>query len=159
MSHLDELDKQILRVIKLDGRARISDIAEKVGSTSPTVSRKIKQMEDDNVIKGYVGIVEDYDLGKEARAIFLIRTTGDLDSSDIVDQLTDMDDICNVFVTMGNYDVVATVCARSEPELYKLIKQIRKAEGVLRVDNISIIERRKVLSKKITDNVAELLYD
>jgi len=153
------LDKEILRVIKLDGRARVSDIAEKVGSSSPTVSRKIKQMEDDNVIKGYVGIVEDYDLGKEARAVFLIRTTGDLDSSDIVDQLTDLDDICNVFVTMGSYDLVATVCARSEPELYKLIKQIRKAEGVLRVDNISIIERRKVLSKKITDNVAELLYD
>jgi len=159
LSHLDKLDKEILRVIKLDGRARVSDIAEKVGSSSPTVSRKIKQMEDDNVIKGYVGIVEDYDLGKEARAVFLIRTTGDLDSSDIVDQLTDLDDICNVFVTMGSYDLVATVCARSEPELYKLIKQIRKAEGVLRVDNISIIERRKVLSKKITDNVAELLYD
>ena len=153
------MDKEILRVIKLDGRARVLDIAEKVGSTSPTVSRKIKQMEDDNVIKGYVGIVEDYDLGKEARAVFLIRTTGDLDSSDIVDQLADMDDICNVFVTMGSYDLVATVCARSEPELYKLIKQIRKAEGVVRVDNISIIERRKVLGKKITDNVAELLYD
>jgi len=158
MSNLDDLDKEILRVIKLDGRARVSDIAGKVGSTSPTVSRKIKQMEDDNVIKGYVGIVEDYDLGKEARAVFLIRTTGDLDSSDFVDQLTDLDDICNVFVTMGSYDLVATVCASSEPELYKLIKKIRKSEGVLRVDNISIIERRKVLSKKITDNVAELLY-
>ena len=158
MSNLDDLDKEILRVIKLDGRARVSDIAEKVGSSSPTVSRKIKQMEDDNVIKGYVGIVEDYDLGKEARAIFLIRTTGDLDSSDFVDQLTDLDDICNVFVTMGSYDLVATVCASSEPKLYKLIKKIRKSEGVLRVDNISIIERRKVLSKKITDNVAELLY-
>ena len=156
---MDELDKDILHVIKLDGRARVSDIAEVVGSSSPTVSRKIKQMEEDNVIKGYVGIVEDYDLGKEARAVFLIRTTGDLEGSDLVDQLTNMDDICNVFVTMGTYDLVATVCASSEPVLYKLIKQIRKEEGVLRVDNISIIERRKVLSKKITDNVAELLYD
>ncbi len=64
-------------------------------------------MEDDNIIKGYVGIVEDYDLGKEARAVFLIRTTGDLDNSNIVDQLTEMDDICNVFVTMGPYDLVA----------------------------------------------------
>ena len=36
------------------------------------------------------------------------------------------------------------------------IKQVRKTEGVLRVDNVSIVERRKVLSKKITDNVAEL---
>ena len=63
MSHLDELDKKILRIIKLDGRARVSEIAERVGSTSPTVSRKIKLMEEANIIKGYVGIVEDYDLG------------------------------------------------------------------------------------------------
>ena len=157
MSHLDKIDKEILRILKLDGRARVSEIAERVGSTSPTVSRKIKLMEEANVIKGYVGIVEDYDLGKHTRALFLIRTTGDLDSSDIIDMLTDMDDICNVFVTMGNYDLVVTVCTTSEPELFKLIKRIRKTEGVLRVDNVSIIERRKVLSKKITDNIAELL--
>ncbi|MCK4783198.1 MAG: Lrp/AsnC family transcriptional regulator [Desulfobacteraceae bacterium] len=157
MSHLDELDKEILRIIKLDGRARVSDIAEKTGSTPPTISRKIKHMEEANIIKGYVGIVEDYDLGKKTRAVFLIGTTGDLDSLDIIEKLTDMDDICNVFVTMGNYDLVVTVCTTSEPELYKLIKQIRKTEGVLRVDNVSIVERRKVLSKKITDNVADQL--
>ena len=158
MSHLDELDKEILRIIKLDGRARVSEIAELVGSTSPTVSRKIKLMEEANIIKGYVSIVEDSDLDKHTRAVFLIRTTGDLDSSDLIDMLTDMDDICNVFVTMGNYDLVVTVCTSSEVELFKLIKQIRKTEGVLRVDNVSIVERRKVLSKKITDNIAELLY-
>ena len=157
MRHLDELDKEILRIIKLDGRARVSDIAEKTGSTPPTISRKIKHMEEANIIKGYVGIVEDYDLGKKTRAVFLIGTTGDLDSLDIIEKLTDMDDICNVFVTMGNYDLVVTVCTTSEPELYKLIKQIRKTEGVLRVDNVSIVERRKVLSKKITDNVADQL--
>lgn len=157
MSHLDELDKEIIRKVKLDGRARVSEIAEEVGSTSPTVSRKIKQMEEDNIIKGYVGIVDDYDLGKHTRAVFLIRTTGDLDSSDITDKITDMKDICNVFVTMGNYDLVVTVCTTSEPELFKLIKKIRKTEGVLRVDNVSIVERRKVLGKKITDNISKQL--
>ncbi len=114
-------------------------------------------MEEDNIIKGYVGIVDDYDLGKHTRAVFLIRTTGDLDSSDITDKITDMKDICNVFVTMGNYDLVVTVCTTSEPELFKLIKKIRKTEGVLRVDNVSIVERRKVLGKKITDNISKQL--
>jgi DNA-binding Lrp family transcriptional regulator len=159
LSHLDALDKEILRIIKLDGRAKVSDIAEILGSTSPTISRKIRKMEEANVIKGYVSIVEDYDLGKETRAIFLISTTGDLDNSDVIDKLTDMDDVCNVFVTMGNYDLVATICTTSEPELFKLIKKIRKTNGVLRVDNVSIIDRRKVLSKKITDNIAKKLLD
>ena len=114
-------------------------------------------MEEKNVIKGYVSIIEDYDIGKKSRAIFLISTTGDLDNSDILYKITDMDDVCNVYVTMGNYDLVATICTSSESELYRLIKQIRKTEGVLRVDNVSIVDRRKVLSKKITDNIAKLL--
>ena len=153
MSHLDELDKEIIRKVKADGRARVSDIAEKLGSTSPTVSRKIKQMEEDNIIKGYVGIVDDYELGKHSRAVFLIRTTGDLDNSEITERLIDMKDVCNVYVTMGNYDLVVTVCTTSEPELFNLIKNIRKTEGVLRVDNVAIVERRKVLGKEIKDNI------
>ena len=150
---MDELDKEIIRKVKADGRARVSDIAEKLGSTSPTVSRKIKQMEEDNIIKGYVGIVDDYELGKHSRAVFLIRTTGDLDNSEITERLIDMKDVCNVYVTMGNYDLVVTVCTTSEPELFNLIKNIRKTEGVLRVDNVAIVERRKVLGKEIKDNI------
>ncbi|MBC8274187.1 MAG: Lrp/AsnC family transcriptional regulator [Chloroflexi bacterium] len=157
MSHLDELDKKILRIIKVDGRVKASEIADILGSTPSTISRKIKKMEEKNVIKGYVSIIEDYDIGKKSRAIFLISTTGDLDNSDILYKITDMDDVCNVYVTMGNYDLVATICTSSESELYRLIKQIRKTEGVLRVDNVSIVDRRKVLSKKITDNIAKLL--
>ena len=153
MSHLDELDKEIIRKVKADGRARVSDIAEKLGSTSPAVSRKIKQMEEDNIIKGYVGIVDDYELGKHSRAVFLIRTTGDLDNSEITERLIDMKVVCNVYVTMGNYDLVVTVCTTSEPELFNLIKNIRKTEGVLRVDNVAIVERRKVLGKEIKDNI------
>ena len=155
MSHLDELDKEILRIIKINGRARVSEIAEKVGSTSPTVSRKIKIMEDANIIKGYVGIVDDYELGKHSRAVFLISTTGDIDSSHLIEEITDMDDVCNVFVTMGSYDLVVSVCTTSETQLFNLIKEIRKAEGVLRVDNVLIVDRRKVLKKKITDNIPE----
>ena len=159
MSRLDDLDKEILRIIKLDGRAKVSDIAETVGSTTPTVSRKIKKMEENNVIKGYVSIVEDYDLGKETRSIFLISTTGDLDNSEVIEKLIDMDDVCNVFITMGHYDLVATICTTSEPMLFKLIKQIRKTKGVLRVDNVSIVDRRKVLSIKITDNITRYLQE
>ena len=157
--HLDELDKAILRIIKIDGRAKVSDIAEALNSTAPTVSRKIRRMEENNVIKGYVSIVEDYDLGKETRAIFMISTTGDLDNNEVIDKLTDLDDVCNVFVTMGHYDLVATICTTSESALYKLLREIRKTEGVFRVDNVSIVDRRKVLSKKITDNIARLLLD
>ncbi len=65
----------------------------------------------------------------------------------VVEKVTGMDDICNVFLTMGNYDIILTACATDETELYRMIKEIRSADGVLWVDFASIVSRRKVLSK------------
>ena len=63
-----------------------------------------------------------------------------------------MDDICNVFLTMGNYDMILTACTTDENELYRMIKSIRGEEGVLWVDSASIVTRKKVLSAIIEDN-------
>ena len=63
-----------------------------------------------------------------------------------------MDDICNVFLTMGNYDMILTACTTDENELYRMIKKIRGEDGVLWVDSASIVTRKKVLSMIIEDN-------
>ncbi len=148
----DDMDKHILRILKMDGRASIRNIAKRLEISPATVSRKIKKLEENNIIKAYVSIVEDDELGKGTRAVLLVKTTGDYDSNQVVERLTDMDDICNVFLTMGNYDMILTACTTDENELYRMIKRIRGEEGVLWVDSASIVTRKKVLSKIIKDN-------
>jgi DNA-binding Lrp family transcriptional regulator len=148
----DEVDRKILRILKMDGRASIRDMAKQLNVSPATVSRKIKKLEENNIIKAYVSIVEDDELGKGTRAVLMVRTTGDYDSNQIVERLTGMDDVCNVFLTMGNYDMILTACTTNEKELYRMIKKIRGEEGVLWVDSASIVTRKKVLSKIITDN-------
>lgn len=144
---LDDVDKKVLRILKLDSRATVRDIAERLDVSPSTVSRKIRRMELENTIKGYVSIVEDEELGKGSRAVLLVRTSGEYDLDRVVEKVTGMDDICNVFLTMGNYDIILTACATDETELYRMINEIRSAEGVLWVDFASIVSRRKVLSK------------
>jgi len=148
----DPVDVRILEILRLDGRASIRDIAKKVGISPATVSRKIRQMEDDNIIKAYVSIIEDEELGKGSRAVLLVRTSGDKDQSEVIEDISNMDDICNVFLTMGNYDLILTACTINESELYNIIKRIRALEGILWVDFASIVARRKVLSTLIHEN-------
>ena len=154
MSLSDPVDKKILEILRLDSRASIRDIAEKIGISPATVSRKIKRMEDDNIIKAYVSIIEDEELGKGSRAVLLVRTSGERSQSDVIDNISEMEDICNVFLTMGNYDLILTACTISESELYNIIKRIRALEGVLWVDFASIVARRKVLSTLIKENIS-----
>lgn len=109
-------------------------------------------MEEDNIIKAYVSIIEDEQIGKGSRAILLVRTSGEKSQTDVIGRLSDMEDICNVFLTMGNYDLILTACKISESELYNIIKRIRALEGVLWVDFASIVARKKVLSTLISEN-------
>ena len=70
----------------------------------------------------------------------------------IVEDISEMDDICNVFVTMGNYDLILTACTTNEGELYNIIKRIRTITGVAWVDFASVVQRKKVLSTIIEEN-------
>lgn len=152
MTAADSVDVRILEILRLDGRASIRDIAKKIGISPATVSRKIRRMEDENVIKAYVSIIEDEELGKGSRAVLLVRTSGEQNPSEVIEAISNMDDICNVFLTMGNYDLILTACTINESEIYKIIKRIRALEGILWVDFASIIARRKVLSTLIHEN-------
>ena len=148
----DNIDKQILEILRLDGRASVRDIARQLDISPATVSRRIKQMEQDNIIKAYVSIIEDDELGKGSRAVLLVRTIGDQSKNTLIEDISDMEDICNVFVTMGNYDLILTACTLNENELYNIIKRIRTIPGVAWVDFASIVTRKKVLSTVIEEN-------
>ena len=79
-----------------------------------------------------------------------MRTSGDYDLEFVVEKVTEMEDICNVFLTMGNYNIILAACAVDKAGLYVTINQIRSAEGDLWVDFASIVSRRKVLGKVVS---------
>ena len=147
MVSLDAVDKKILEMLAEDSRMTVRDISRKLDVSPSTVSRKIKQMENENIIKGYVSIIEDKEVGKGSRAVLLVRTSGEYDHKEIINNITEMDDVCNLFLTMGNYDIILTACTTDQSELYRMINDLRTLEGVLWVDFASIVSRRKVLSK------------
>jgi len=151
MVRLDEVDKEILRILKLEGRASVREISRRLNVSPSTVSRKINKMEAEGTIKGYISIIEDEELGQGSRAVLLVRTSGDYDQGHVVEKIETMEDICNVFTTMGNYDLILTACTRNDSSLYEMINRIRKLEGILWVDFASIVTRKKVMSMILPD--------
>lgn len=145
MTQLDEVDKQILGILSFEGRITAAEIAKRLEVSTSTITRKIKRMETAGIIRGYVGIIEDEQLGKTARAVLMLKMTGHDDASNIMDAISGNDDICNIYETMGNYDAILTVCSHNETKIYEMIKYLRSLDGVLWVDFASIVNRKKVL--------------
>lgn len=149
MITLDDNDIQLLHILSKNGRISGKDIANILDISPSTVARKIKRLEEGGIIKGYATIVDNERMGNLSRAVLTIKLTGGVEINDILDELVQNEDICNVYETMGNYDILLTCCSKNEARIYELIKQIRSMEGVLFVDFSSVVSRRKILRRTI----------
>lgn len=63
---LDRLDVGILRLLQQDARLSFRQLAERLGSTTPTVSARVKALEDLGILRGYHAEVETGMLGGHA---------------------------------------------------------------------------------------------
>jgi len=57
MSAPDEIDRRVLRVLQVSGRATFDDVAEQVGLSASAVLRRVRRMEQTGVIAGYRAVV------------------------------------------------------------------------------------------------------
>lgn len=68
MPHLDEIDRQILRLLQADGKISLQAMAEQLNMSTSPCWRRIKQLQDAGVIRGYTAILDQKALGLNAQA-------------------------------------------------------------------------------------------
>jgi Lrp/AsnC family leucine-responsive transcriptional regulator len=72
---IDEIDKQILMLLQVDGSLSNAAIAEEVGLTASSVYERVKKLENKGIITGYVAVVDAEAVGKTITA-FIRLTVG-----------------------------------------------------------------------------------
>ena len=55
---LDSIDRAIIAALTENGRMTIKDLADRINLSSPSVSERIKKMEDAGAIRGYTVVVD-----------------------------------------------------------------------------------------------------
>ncbi len=73
MSTLDELDQRILDVLLTDSRISLKQLAEQVGLSSPSVSERLRRLEERGVIRQYTVDLDPKALGYPLQAIVRVR--------------------------------------------------------------------------------------
>jgi Lrp/AsnC family leucine-responsive transcriptional regulator len=143
----DKIDKQIIDLLSKNSRLSVREISKIINVSPPTVSRRIRKLEEKNVIKGYVSIIEDEELGYDCRALLLIKVAGNSDPQKIIEEMKDNERICNLYSTVGNYDIISTATCPELDGLSDFIKSIRSIDGIAWIDSVLITSRQKVLKK------------
>ena len=147
----DEVDKKILNLLSRNSRTSVREISKMIGSSPPTVSRRIRRLEKMGVIRGYVRIIEDEELGYDCRALLLIKVNGNSDPKKIIEEMKYNERICNLYTTVGNYDIISTATCPQLSGLSEFIDGLRKIEGIAWIDSVLISSREKIMKKVLTE--------
>ena len=58
MTHLDDIDLQILELLTADGRESWKGIADRVGLSAPSVLERVRKLETSGLVRGYTALLD-----------------------------------------------------------------------------------------------------
>lgn len=129
MHDLDALDRTLIGLLRADGRAPVSRLAEALGVSRGTVQNRLDRLVDEGVIVGFtVRLREDLD-EDVVRAMMVIRLVGQSTTA-VVRQLRGMPEVRAVHTTNGAWDLMAEIAVASLPDLDRVLSAIRSIHGI-----------------------------
>ena len=133
---MDEVDKQILAILKEDGRATYSNIGKKVDLSEGAVRKRIKALVDSGAIRRFtvkVGLTDG------AEAIALLAVDPSLPTSDVSQALRQFSNVETVYEITGEYDIAVTITGMNITEVNDCLEKIRRLKGVANTNTMIVL--------------------
>lgn len=143
IQNLDSVDMKILKMLIKDGRTTLSEIADEVGLSTTGVRRRIKVLEEEEVLKGYTAKVDPKKVGYGIAAFLNIDVKSG-DAGHVAGTLTQCRGVCEVHKTTGDHGLIAKVRAEDRGEISEFVEdRVSTYQGVKDVDITMTIETYK----------------
>jgi Lrp/AsnC family transcriptional regulator for asnA, asnC and gidA len=136
---IDELDLKIISHLQENGRIPVAELAKKLNQPENTVRYRIERLLKNGVIRRFTALVDPRALGLNVSAAVMFKVDPKkLDQ--LLEKLTSMKDVTNVYQLSGEWDLIAVVFAKDIQDLHERIEELRRAEGVKEM-NVMITTR------------------
>ena len=126
---MDQVDQQLIALLRQDARLSVADLAHKLGVSRGTVTNRIRKLEDQQVIVGYtVRLRPDAEPGR-IRAWMGVMVEGN-QTRKVIASLLGEPGVAALHDTNGRWDLLAELEARSMGELSEVLERIRLISGI-----------------------------
>jgi Lrp/AsnC family transcriptional regulator for asnA, asnC and gidA len=117
---MDETDKKILEVLQKNSRTPYRDIARHAKISDVAVHKRIKKL--GSIIKAFTVLVDQHEFGKQITAI--VAMTCDAGRTpEIARELGSLEDVTEVYTTLGEHDIVAKIRTKDLESLKGLVER------------------------------------
>jgi Lrp/AsnC family leucine-responsive transcriptional regulator len=134
---VDKFDRQIIALLRQDARTSISQIAREISLSRSAVGERIRQLEQDGVIRGYHALVAD-PAGGGVKA-FLELFYQNSRCQDYVDRMRVFPEIRQCCGISGETDMLVQVEAASMARLAEIRGEIESFPGMRRVKTHMVV--------------------
>jgi Lrp/AsnC family transcriptional regulator for asnA, asnC and gidA len=117
---MDETDEKIIEILKKNSRTSYKEIARNSKISDVAVHKRIKKL-GEGVIRAFTVLVDQKAYGKNTIAIANVRCETGM-TSEIAGALSKIDDITEVYTTVGNFDITAKIRTADTESLKEIIE-------------------------------------
>lgn len=137
---LDEIDKDIIRILQKDSNTSYRVIQNKLGISIGTIHNRIAKLKKNNIIQGYSIRLNNKKLGYKLTFLIRIQIDGK-HTGEILRELTKKREVCSVFHTTGEQSAALICRFRESDDVHKFIREINEKSFVTRsVSNMVLKE-------------------
>lgn len=126
---MDEIDRQLLSLLRQDARLTVAALATKLKVSRGTVSNRIRRLEDNGVIVGYTVRLRPDVQHNQISAWMSIAVEGN-QTRTVIANLLGEPGVATLHDTNGRWDLLAELRAQSLQELGKVLERIRLLKGI-----------------------------
>ena len=135
---MDELDREILSILRRDARTPYTEIAERVGTSEGTVRNRVEGMVDDGVIERFTVTTRTGNV----KAMIEISVAMDVDTGEVGERLAEWEEVDFVWQVSGEDDIVLVVDCVDTRAVNELISRAREQEEVENSTTRLILDER-----------------
>jgi len=139
MSFMDDIDREIIEILKRNARTPYTTIAKKLGLSEAAIRKRINKLLRQGVIKRFT---IEYSLQNEIKAVVLVKTSPQVPVFKISKEIANLQGVDHVYEITGEYDVLAVIRASNVLALDSIINSIRNIDGVSGTNTMIILNIR-----------------
>ncbi|MEE6209082.1 Lrp/AsnC family transcriptional regulator [Salarchaeum sp. III] len=135
---MDDLDREILDILRRDARTPYTEIASTLDVSEGTVRNRVDRLRDDGVIERFTVSTRTGNV----KAMIEVSVAVDVDTHSVGDRMTDWDEVDFVWQVSGELDIVLVVDAADTTRVNELITKAREQDEVVETKTRLILDEK-----------------
>lgn len=145
---MDDTDHALIAELRRDGRATLSELANRLGLARATVRARLERLQSSGEIAGFSVLTRGDVMASPVRALMMIAIEG-RGAEKTMARLTGIPSVQAVHSTNGRWDLIAEIGTATLPELDEVMFRVREIDGVVTSETNLLLSTRRASARRI----------